>query len=281
MDASDKGSLGQRLRRLMRKRPDEEILELVNDYKDQGALEEEEAEMISNIMEFSETQAQDVMTHRSRIDAISTEETLENALQHMLHGIYTRYPLYEDTLDNIIGILYLKDVMRAYMEGDRNVSLSHVARTPFCVPETLPLDALFDEMQSKKIHMAIVIDEYGQTAGVVAMEDLLEEIVGDILDEYDKEEVEAREAGTALIVSGMISLEELADKLEIVYLAKDEENFETLNGLLISLLGHIPCDGEQAVLEYEGYRFEILNCENRLISEVRIETLGTVEEPLK
>lgn len=272
-------SLGGRLRRrLLKKREeenkDEEILSMVKDYQEQGALLEEEAEMISNIMEFSDTQTGDIMTNRTRIDAISCEETLENALVHMLHGNFSRYPLYRETLDDIVGMLYLKDVMVEYMEGDRDCPLERIAREPMCVPETLPIDALFADMQAKKMQLAVVIDEYGQTAGIVSMEDVLEEIVGDIMDEYDQEEKEAENTGKELIVSGRIPLEELHELIPITYEEEDEENFDTLNGILIAKLGHIPEDGEQAVIEYRGYRFVILNCENRMIDRVRVEKVS-------
>lgn len=272
-------SLGGRLRRrLLKKREeenkDEEILSMVKDYQEQGALLEEEAEMISNIMEFSDTQTGDIMTNRTRIDAISCEETLENALVHMLHGNFSRYPLYRETLDDIVGMLYLKDVMVEYMEGDRDCPLERIAREPMRVPETLPIDALFADMQAKKMQLAVVIDEYGQTAGIVSMEDVLEEIVGDIMDEYDQEEKEAENTGKELIVSGRIPLEELHELIPITYEEEDEENFDTLNGILIAKLGHIPEDGEQAVIEYRGYRFVILNCENRMIDRVRVEKLA-------
>ena len=227
--------------------------------------------MISNIMEFSDTQTGDIMTNRTRIDAISCEETLENALLHMLHGNFSRYPLYRETLDDIVGMLYLKDIMVEYMEGDRACPLEKIAREPMRVPETLPIDALFADMQAKKMQLAVVIDEYGQTAGIVSMEDVLEEIVGDIMDEYDQEEKEAENTGKELIVSGRIPLEELHELIPVTYEEEDEENFDTLNGLLITKLGHIPEDGEQAVIEYHGYRFVILNCENRMIDRVRIE----------
>ncbi|MBP5489100.1 MAG: HlyC/CorC family transporter [Lachnospiraceae bacterium] len=250
---------------------DEEILSLVNDYKDQGAIEEDEAEMISNIMEFSETQAKDIMTNRTKIEAFSTEDTLENVLHAMLHENYSRYPLYEDNLDNIVGILYLKDVMIEYLEGDKNCPLTKIAREPFNVPETMPIDALFGEMQSKKIHMAIVIDEYGQTAGIVAMEDILEEIVGDILDEYDEEDEEAKRFGDDLIVQGSIPIEELKELIDIVFSEEDEENFETLNGILVSRLGHIPEDGEQGEIRYGDWIFRILRCEGRRIAEVSVQ----------
>ncbi|MBO4281536.1 MAG: HlyC/CorC family transporter [Lachnospiraceae bacterium] len=272
-------SLLVRLRDLIHKKKsdedtDEEIISMVNDYKDQGALEEGEAEMITNIMEFSDTQVKDIMTHRSKMDAISKDTSMEKALHHMLHCNYTRYPLYDTTDDNIIGILYLKDVMLAYLEGDRETPLSEIAREPFCVPETLPIDSLFDEMQRKKIHMAVVIDEYGQTSGIVCMEDILEEIVGDIQDEYDKEEVVAKKKGDALFVKGSMPLEELSEKLPSLEIApNDMDNFETLNGLLISLLDHIPADGEKAVIPYGGYVFDILSCRHKMVYQVKITPL--------
>lgn len=278
MEEQAGSSLGGRLRRrLLKKREeekkDEEILSIVKDYQEQGALLEEEAEMISNIMEFSDTQTGDIMTNRTRIDAISCEETLENALLHMLHGNFSRYPLYRETLDDIVGMLYLKDVMVEYMEGERDCPLERIAREPMRVPETLPIDTLFADMQAKKMQLAVVIDEYGQTAGIVSMEDVLEEIVGDIMDEYDQEEKEAENTGKELIVSGRIPLDELHELISVSYEEEDEENFDTLNGLLIAKLGHIPEDGEQAVIEYQGYRFVILNCENRMIDRVRIEKI--------
>lgn len=278
MEEHSGNSLRNRLRRMLLKKreeenKDEEILSIVNDYKEQGALLEEEAEMISNIMEFSDTQTGDICTNRAKIDAISTEETLENALLHMLHGNYSRYPLYRETLDDIVGMLYLKDVTMEYIEGDRNRPLEEIAREPLRVPETLSLDTLFDEMQTKKMQLAVVIDEYGQTAGIVSMEDILEEIVGDIRDEYDEEEEEAKQGEKDLLVSGLILLEELSDIIPIEYIEEDEENFDTLNGLLVSRLGHIPEDGEQAEILYQGYRFRILNCENRVIDKVSIEKI--------
>ena len=275
MGEPGKRSLNRLLRSCWGKRNeedyDEEILSLVNDYKDQGAIEEDEAEMISNIMEFSETQAKDIMTNRTKIEAFSTEDALENVLHAMLHENYSRYPLYEDNLDNIVGILYLKDVMIEYLEGDKNCPLTKIAREPFNVPETMPIDALFGEMQSKKIHMAIVIDEYGQTAGIVAMEDILEEIVGDILDEYDEVDEEAKRFGDDLIVQGSIPIEELKELIDIEFSKEDEENFETLNGILVSRLGHIPEDGEQGEIRYGDWIFRIQRCEGRRIAEVSVQ----------
>ena len=142
------------------------------------------------------------------------------------------------------------------------------------MPETLPIDSLFNDMQRKKIHMAVVIDEYGQTSGIVCMEDILEEIVGDIQDEYDKEEVVAKKKGDALFVNGSMPLEELSEKLPALEIAENDlANFETLNGLLVSLLDHIPSDGEKAVIPYGGYVFDILSCRHKMVYQVKITPL--------
>lgn len=168
---------------------EEEIISIVNEGSRQGVLEDNEVEMISNIIELDEKEVRDVMTHRRKVISVSTEMTIEEALKFMLDESYSRYPLYEDEKDNIVGVLHLKDLTRAYVMGrDRKVSLKEIAREPYFVPDTQPVDTVFDNMQKKKIHMAIAVDEYGQMAGIVAMEDILEEIVGNIFDEYDIDE---------------------------------------------------------------------------------------------
>jgi putative hemolysin len=194
----------------------------------------------------------------------------------MLSENYSRYPLYEENRDNIIGILHLKDVINAYISDDsKDKQLKDIAREPYFVPDTQNINILFHDMQEKNIHMAIVIDEYGQTAGLVAMEDFLEEIVGNIQDEYDNEEkmILSMEE-SSVVVKGSISLEDLEDELDI---AIEHDDFETLNGLLIALLDRIPQDGERATLDYEEYRFDILETRNKMIEQVRI----TKIEPTK
>lgn len=251
---------------------EDEIISMVNEGHEQGVLEAGEAEMISNIIGFDEKEAKDIMTHRRKVVALSASMTVEEAIHFMLNESYSRFPLYEENIDDVVGILHLKDVTECYVNEDlRDRPLRDIAREPFFVPDTQNIDVLFHEMQTKKIHMAVVIDEYGQTAGIVAMEDILEEIVGDILDEYDKEErYLLDEGGGNYLVSGAISLDELGDKLEVDF---EEEEYDTLNGLLISLLDHIPDDGEKAVLVYKGYRFGILSTKNKMIESVRISKL--------
>ncbi len=189
----------------------------------------------------------------------------------MLSEPYSRFPLYGENVDDIIGVLHLKDVMNFYANAkQRKRPLVEAAREPYFVPDTQDLDVLFRAMQAKKIHMAIVADEYGQTAGLVTMEDILEEIVGDIKDEYDKEEELIRRAGEdTFLVSGAVTLEELSEETGLVVRKEDEEAFDTLNGLLVSLLDHIPQDDEVFSVEYEGFRFDSVAIRGRVIRRVK------------
>lgn len=254
---------------------EEEIISMVNEGHEQGVLEESEAEMISNIIEFDEKEVKDVMTHRTRMIAVKADMSIREALHFMLGENYSRFPLYGENMDDIIGVLHLKDVMNFYMDEERNHRpLVDVAREPYFVPDTQSLDVLFHDMQARKIHMAIAVDEYGQTAGLVAMEDILEEIVGDIQDEYDEEEDLIRQNGEgSFIVSGEISLEELSEETGMHIREEDEESFDTLNGLLISILDHIPQDDEKFTVEYEGFRLEAMDIHDRVINRVMITML--------
>lgn len=255
---------------------DEEIISMVNEGHEQGVFDAGKAEMISNIIELDDLEANDIMTHKKRIIAVNAVMSLEEAVKFMLSENYSRYPLYEGNLDNIIGILHLKDILFAYIFDDKKRGLKDIAREPYFVPDTQSVNLLFHEMQSNNIHMAIVIDEYGQTAGLVAMEDFLEEIVGNIQDEYDKEEKMILSVDEdSCVVKGSISLEDLEEELDIII---EHEDFDTLNGLLISILDRIPADGERATLEYGGYQFDILETMNKMIGLVRISKLSIILE---
>ncbi len=255
---------------------EEAIISMVNEGQEQGVFDAGEAEMISNIIELDEKEAQDIMTHKKKIVAVNSDMSLEEALRFMLSENYSRYPLYEGNRDNIIGILHLKDVIGAYISEEmKDATLKEITREPYFVPDTQNIKILFHDMQSKNVHMAIVIDEYGQTAGLVALEDFLEEIVGNIQDEYDEEERMVLSAEEGIyIVKGAIGLDELEDELDI---ALNQEDFDTLNGLLISILDRIPMDGEKETLEFDGYRFEILEAKNKMIEQVRITRLSEEE----
>jgi putative hemolysin len=242
-------------------------------------LEADEAEMISNIIEFNEKAAKDIMTHRKKIVAISCELTIEEALHFMLDENYSRFPLYDGDIDNIVGLLHLKDVMLYFIDTRlRKQPLTKVAREPYFVPDTKSIDVLFHDMQSKKIHMAIAIDEYGQTAGIVAMEDILEEIVGDIQDEYDEEEEHfTRLEDNSYLILGEASLEDLEDEIGLILEEEDMNNYDTLNGLLTSLLDHIPEENEKAIIRYCGHEYELMEVHNRMIESVRVRKLSEEE----
>ena len=167
---------------------EEEIISMVNEGHEQGVLEESEAMMINNIFEYGDKEAQDIMTHRNNIVGIDSEMPMSKVLQFMLDEHMSRYPVYEENIDHIIGILHLKDALQATLNEDFKDcpvrEMSDVMREVVYIPLTRNIDELFKQMQSEKLQMVIVVDEYGQTAGLVAMEDILEEIVGNILDEY-------------------------------------------------------------------------------------------------
>jgi len=168
---------------------EDEIISIVNEGFEQGILEDSEATMISNIMEFDEKEVMDIMTHRKKMVAIEASTTIEEAMRFVLEQSFSRFPVYEEEIDNIIGILHVKDLMKYYVSGKSTKEhVKMICSKPFLVPDTQPIDVLWKQMRERKLHMAIAIDEYGQTAGLVAMEDILEEIVGNISDEYDVEE---------------------------------------------------------------------------------------------
>ena len=277
--------MGHRESNLQTDVTEESIINMVNEGHEQGVILASEAEMISNIFEFGDKEAQDIMTHRNNIVAIDGESTLQDALRVMLEGNNSRYPVYHENIDHIIGILHLKDAMRMHVdERNGEVPIRQVdglLREPTFVPQTKNIDELFREMQAEKLQMVIVLDEYGQTDGLVAMEDILEEIVGNIQDEYDEDGESIKEWGKdEYIMEGKTLLEELEEKLGIPFEAAD---YETLNGFMISKLDRIPEPDEQFAVDYEGYNFKILSVENKMIASVLVTKLpqSTLEETVK
>lgn len=251
---------------------EEEIISIVAEGQENGVLEGSEAEMISNIIEFDDKVVRDIMTHRKKIVAMDDETTMEEALHFMLDESYSRFPLYHENIDDIVGILHLKDVMRCHLDPVLSgKKLREIATTPYFVPDTRNIDALLHDMQNNKVQMAVVIDEYGQTAGIITLEDILEEIVGEIQDEYDNEQDSIFDQGDdAFLVTGETSLEEIEDEIGIKFEEEDYDNYDTLNGLLISKLGRIPEDGENEVIDLLGFKFEIIETAHKMIQMVRI-----------
>ena len=259
---------------------EEEILSIVNEGQEQGVLLASEAEMISNIIDYTDKEAKDIMTHRSNIIGIDGTQTLKEAVSFMLSEANSRYPVYIDNFDHIIGILHLKDACRMLEEG-KNASkpiksIKGLIREARFIPETRNIDTLFKNMQALKTHVVIVIDEYGQTSGLITMEDILEEIVGNIFDEYDDEEVFIKQKGEDCYeIDGLTPLEELGDELGIDF---SGEEFETLNGLMISRLERIPEDDVEFNMDYSGYNFKVLAASNKTIKRVLVSKIPEKQE---
>ena len=259
---------------------EEEIISMVNEGHEQGVLEASEAEMITNIFEFGDKEASDIMTHRNNIVAIDSTMPFKDALGFMLEGNNSRYPVFEENLDHIIGVLYIKDAMRMHTSDESlNKPVGKVKgliREAVYVPETKNIDSLFKSMQSEKNQMVIVMDEYGQTSGLVTMEDILEEIVGNIMDEYDPDENHIEEKGNnEYVIEGMTKLDDLEERFGITF---DESEFETLNGYLISKLDRIPNEDETPEVQSCGYNFKIMNVEKNVIQSVLVTKLPETEE---
>lgn len=229
--------------------------------------------LIHNVFRFLEKDARDIMKHRSHIIAIDMEETVEDALNFMLEHHFTRYPVYKEDIDDIRGFVVLRDIVRCYMDlSKRKLKLEEVAdfiRPVTFIPETRHIDRLFRTMQKRQLHLVIVLDEYGQTIGLVTIEDIIEEIVGNILDEHQKENKLIESLGNhTFIADGFLSLDDLENKLQIKF---ETDEFNSLNGFIVNQLEHIPTTEEKAVIEYEGYRFQVLLVDNNMIRRVRIE----------
>lgn len=274
---------------------EEEIISMVNEGHEQGVLEESEAEMITNIFEYGDKNVRDIMTNRQNIKMLDAQMRLSDAVAFMLEENNSRYPVFSETSDQIIGILHLKDACRyqrklhvesekereseentesgAKTHGEKHhtdprlKSCRAILRRPEFVPETMNIDDLFHSMQSKHLQMVIVADEYGQTVGLVSMEDILEEIVGNIQDEYDEEDRFIVKTGKdRFVADGMTPLEELTEMLGIPF---DEDlEVDTLNGFMIMKMEHIPEEKERFSMEYGGYEFQIRQVEKRAIRSV-------------
>ncbi len=256
---------------------EEDVISLVNEGHEDGNILASEAAMIQNIFEFSDTDAKDIMTHRKSIVAVNGDSTLREAINFINENNMSRYPVYIEDLDNIIGILHIKDLLTYYDKDIDNVKvkdLHELMSVAEFVPETHGINTLFAKMQSKKRHMVIVVDEYGQVSGLLSMEDILEEIVGNIEDEHDEEEnsIEVK-TEDSFVMDGGTSLEEVEEILG----TKLSDDYETLNGYLISLNGKIPEDGSSFTLEDENYVFYIKNVSDKVIDSVYVRRKRHVE----
>lgn len=258
---------------------EEEIISIVDEAHEQGVIEKNEAEMIQNIISFNETKVGDIMTHRTSVVAFDQERFLKDVIDEMLEEGNSRYPVYAEDLDDIQGLIHYKDALKFMTQNPWAKfkplkELPGLIRKADFIPESGSISNLFRTMQLKQTHMAVVVDEYGQTQGVITMEDILEEIVGEILDEYDEDEDIAIQTQTdnSILIDGFAELEDVEEELGISF---GKVEVTTLNGFLTDVLGHIPTEADlEKELVANGYRFKIISLGHRTIGKVRAEKIN-------
>ena len=249
---------------------EEEIRMMVDVGQEKGVIEDIQKEMIDNIFDFDDIDVSDIMTHRTDMFAVEDTDSLEQVVSISIEHGYSRIPVFHEDPDNIIGIVYIKDLLK-YISSSlpKNKGPKDVMREAYYVPFSKSCGALFNEMCEKHMQMAVVVDEYGGTAGIVTMEDLLEAIVGNIQDEYDNEDEEIVEVSeNVFTIDGTAYIEEVN---ELVGDIIPEGDYDTLGGFLISRLGYLPKDGDMTEVEFENLKFTILNVEDRRIGKIRVE----------
>ena len=239
---------------------------MIDEGEEKGTIEEDEKEMIHNIFEFNDITVSEVMTHRIDVYAVDINSNIEDILKELGEYKYSRIPVYEEEIDDIKGILFIKDLIK-YVNSKKSIKIKNIMREAYFVSENKPINELFKDLQKNKKQMAIVIDEYGGTAGVVTMEDLLEEIVGNIFDEYDEIEKEYEKIDdNTFLLSGSISINELKKILKIEI---PEGDYDTLSGYLLEKLGRVPEDNEKPTIETKQVVYKIEEYEEKRILWVK------------
>jgi putative hemolysin len=253
---------------------EEELLAMADVAVEEDVIEREERQLIHSIIEFGDTVVREVMVPRPDMVSVEARASVTDVMEVVMSAGYSRIPVYEQGIDDIAGIVYAKDLMRATREGRGSEPVRNLVRPARFVPETKRVAELMPEMQREKAHMAIVVDEYGGTAGLVTLEDLIEELVGEIVDEYDVEEapVEPLPDGDVR-VNARMPIDELNELLDVEF---PQGNWDTVGGLIFNLLGHVPTEGES--VEYDGHRLRAEKVQGRRIGRVRISKVAPTAE---
>ena len=258
---------------------EEEIISMVREGHEQGTILASEAELIHNVFEFDDKEVKDIMTHRKNIVSLDGNMSFIDAIEFIIDTGKSRFPVYENDVDSIIGVLHIKDAFTFFEKNEVYRSsikdIDGLIRPVDFIPETVNINDLFKKMQSKKSHLAMVVDEYGQISGLIAMEDILEELVGNIEDEHDEEENYIRKNDDETFI--MDGMTEFSDVKEALSLPVDDDAYETLNGFIISLSDKIP-EGDKTVISAYGYRFSVMSVEDKVIKQVMIKKLAPEEK---
>ena len=248
---------------------EDEIREWIDVGKKEGTIEQGEQVMLYNVLDFGETTAREVMTPRMDVTMVEDTITLESTLTVFHETGISRLPVYHERVDNPVGVLNIKDVYAAVVTRTPNVRITDLAYDPYFVPETKKIDDLLRELQVRKVPMAIVMDEYGGFVGIVTIEDILEELVGDIMDEFDEEERSIEPGGEGIyLVDASVWVEDLNERLGVELPTGDA--YETIGGLLIDRLGHIPHPGETVVLDESGTTLVVMQMRGKRIVRIKL-----------
>ncbi|SJZ96261.1 hemolysin family protein [Selenihalanaerobacter shriftii] len=251
---------------------EEEIKKFVNVGEREGVIEADEREMINSIFDFDDTIVKEIMIPRIDMVCVEVSTPIKELVELIIDLGYSRVPVYNDTIDNIVGIVYAKDLLN-FLNKDKPAEIKKIMRPAYYIPETKEIDSLLTELRKEKIHMAIILDEYGGTEGLVTIEDLLEEIVGDIQDEYDVEEKQIKVISeNEILADSRVDIDEINEIMEVDL---PEENYETISGFILSILGYVP--EEQEEIEFENLTLVVENTIQRRISKVRIIKKDPVE----
>lgn len=246
---------------------EEDIRDMVDAGEEDGTIEEQEKEMINNVFEFNDKVASEVMKHRTEVFGMEINSDIGEMLDKLDEYKYSRVPIYEDTIDNIKGVLYVKDLFK-YIRSNKKIKVKDMLRKAYFVSENKPINQVFKELQVNKVQLAIVVDEYGGTAGIITMEDIIEELVGNILDEYDDDEIEYEILDdNTFRINGNMSIHDFE---KIVKITIPEGDYDTISGYLIDQLGRIPKDKEKPVIETENATYKIEKYKDQRIYLIKV-----------
>lgn len=278
----NKGSWSALLQKMLfgkrRALTEEELQEIIEESEEEGIINEGEGDMLHSIFEFGDTIVREIMVSRTDMICCPTTAGFRVVLDAILKSGHSRIPIYEGSTDRIVGVVYAKDLLRYWGRPEKDIAITRVMRTPFFVPETKNIQELLQDFRSKRVHLAIAVDEYGGTSGLITIEDLIEEIVGDIQDEYDLEEewLQPQEDGS-VIVDSRLNIEEFEE-----YFATEveREKFDTVAGYVFNLLGRVPREGEE--IHDRNLQLIVTECDNQKIRKIRVRRMPveTGENPV-
>ena len=251
---------------------EKELQDIIQESEEEGLINEDEGDMLHSIFEFGDTIVREIMVPRTDMVCCSCEARLPDVLEAILSSGHSRIPIYEGTADQIVGVVYAKDLLRFWGAPAEQVEVPEVMRAPYFVPETKNVEDLLQDFRNKRVHMAIAIDEYGGTSGLITIEDLIEEIIGDIQDEYDVEEDWLTEEGDgSALVDARLNIEELEEHFDIEI---PREKFDTVGGYVIHLLGHVPHPGEE--VRDKNLSLTVVESDERKVRKVRVRQLQSL-----